>query len=400
MAAPLQGIRVIEVAQVISGPLCAMLLAEQGAEVIKVEQPSGDPTRQSGDKRADMGAVFFNCNRGKRSIIVDLTKPAGLAVVTDLAAGADVFIQNFRPGKADKLGIGAAQLCPANPGLVYATISGFGDSGPQVHRPVYDFVVQAMIGLPDAQRDPATGRPQMVRTYVVDKATAAAAAQAITAALYARERDPEHRGQHVEVNMLDAGLNFFWPDGMMTHTYLDPSPTGADTNASNTEFQDAYPTLDGAIALLPTIATFFPNLCRALRRTEWLTDPRFADFPTRRNHFGELADGVRAALAGLTNAEAMARFEAEDVPAAPVVGRGDVHRQPQVVHNRSLVETSMNPVGNVRVPAPAARFSRTPSSTAVDAPRPGEHTLEVLRELGTDDARIQQLLDAGAVIAG
>lgn len=387
----------IEVAQVISGPLCAMLLAEQGADVVKVEQPSGDPTRQSGDKRADMGVVFFNCNRGKRSIVVDLTSPAGLDVVHQLVAGADVFIQNFRPGKADKLGIGAEALCGQNPGLIYATVSGFGETGPDVDRPVYDFVVQAMIGLPDAQRDPHTGKAHMVRTYVVDKATAYATAQAITAALFARERDPQRRGQHVRLNMLDAGLNFFWPDGMMTHTYLDPSANGADTNASNTEFQDAYPTTDGAIALLPTIATFFANLCRALDRPDWLTDPRFAEFPTRRKHFRELADGVREALRTRSTAEAMERFIAEDVPAAPIADRRDVHRHPQIVHNSSLREASMSPVGNVRVPAPAAQFAQTSVRLLDGAPRLGEHSVEILGELGVDPARIAELLRVGAV---
>lgn len=397
MPGPLAGIRVVEAAQVISGPLCAMLLGEQGADVVKVEQPNGDPTRNSGDKRADMGVVFFNCNRGKRSVVVDLRSAPGRDVLRELVATADVFIQNFRPGKADKLGIGAAELCALNPGLVYATITGFGDQGPLVHRPVYDFVVQAMIGLADLQRDRATGKPQMVRTYVVDKATAYTAAQAITAALLARERDPLRRGQRLELSMLDAGLGFFWPDGMMTHTYLSPQPDGGEAVPGNTEFQAAYPTRDGAIALLPTIATFFPNLCRALDRPEWLTDPRFAEFPTRRKHFGELARGVSEALANLTTAEAMARFEAEDVPAAAVVDRDEVHEQPQVVHSGSLLETEMAPVGPVRVPHHPVNFGATPARTSHGAPLLGEHTVEVLREIGMRPERIAALLAESVV---
>jgi crotonobetainyl-CoA:carnitine CoA-transferase CaiB-like acyl-CoA transferase len=396
MAGPLAGIRVIEVAQVISGPLCAMLLGEQGADVVKVEQPGGDPTRNSGDRRGDMGVVFFNCNRGKRSVVLDLTTEAGRGLLFELVRGADVFIQNFRPGKAAKLGIGPEVVCELNPSIVYATITGFGDSGPLVHRPVYDFVVQAMIGVADVQRDRASGRPQLMRTYIVDKATAYTAAQAITAALFARERDPQRRGQQLHVTMLDAGLGFFWPDGMMTHTYLERDD-GAEPIAGNTDFVDAYPTSDGAIALLPTIASFFPNLCRACGHPEWVTDARFADLPTRRRHFGDLADSVADALAGLTTAEAMARFEAEDVPAAAVVDRDEVHLQPQVAHNGSLIEVDMAPVGRVRVPAHAPRFARTPAITAHDAPLAGQHTVEVLRTLGLDDAAIDALVEARVV---
>jgi crotonobetainyl-CoA:carnitine CoA-transferase CaiB-like acyl-CoA transferase len=257
-------------------------------------------------------------------------------------------------------------------------------------------VVQAMIGVADVQRDRASGRPQLMRTYIVDKATAYTAAQAITAALFARERDPQRRGQQLHVTMLDAGLGFFWPDGMMTHTFLEHEDD-VEPIAGNTDFVDAYPTIDGAIALLPTIASFFPNLCRACGHPEWVDDPRFADLATRRRHFGELAVAVADALATLSTDAAMARFEAEDVPAAAVVDRDEVHRQPQVVHNGSLLEADMAPVGRVRVPVHPTRFDRTPAATARDAPLTGQHTIEVLRDLGLDEGAIDALIAARVV---
>ena len=390
MPGPLTGIRVLEAAQVISGPLCGLLLAEQGADVIKIEQPGGDPTRVSGEQRGGMGVVFFNCNRGKRSIVVDLTDPEGVAVVHELVRAADVFIENFRPGKAERLGIDHRTLAAINPHLVTVSITGVGPDGPDAERPMYDFVVQAMIGVADLQRDLDTGRPRLVRTYLVDKSTALTAAQAITAALFARERDPNRRGQHLDVSMLDAGLGFFWPDGMMSHTYLDRDEVDAVPN--NLEFQEAYPTLDGAVALLPIIPTFFPNLCRACRHPEWIDDPRFVDYPTRRRHFRELVDAVAAATATMTTAEAMARFEAEDVPAAAVRTRDEVHDQPQVVHRGSVVETAMEPVGNVRVPNHPTRFSATPARLGVGVPRVGEHARAVLAEAGFEAGRVDDLL--------
>ncbi len=378
----------------ISAPLCAMWLAEQGAEVIKVEQPGGDPTRVSGEQRHGMGIVFFNCNRGKRSVVLDLRQDRGRELLFELVRTADVFIQNFRPGKAGKLGIGADDLLAVNPSLVYASITGVGDSGPDVERPIYDFVVQAMIGVADLQRDLQTGKPELVRTYLVDKSTAAAAAQAITAALLHRERDPQRRGQHVQVSMLDAGLNFFWPDGMMSHTYLDRD--GVDAVPNNLEFQEAYPTRDGAVALLPIIPGFFDGLCRACGHPEWLDDPRFADYPTRRRHFRELVDAVAAAVATMTTAEAMARFAAEDVPSAAVADRDDVHLHPQVAHAGSIVETHLAPAGRVRVPRHAAQFSGTPVPAPAGVPWAGEHTVQILRELGVAEETIAAALAAGA----
>ena len=196
--------------------------------------------------------------------------------------------------------------------------------------------------------------------------------------------------------MLDAGLGFFWPDGMMTHTYLERDD-GAEPIAGNTDFVDAYRPSTGPSRCCPP-SPRSSRTCAGRAGTPSGPPTRaFADLATRRRHFVELAECVAGALAGLTTAEAMARFEATDVPAAPVVDRDDVHRQPQVAHNGSLLEADMAPVGRVRVPVHAARFGRTPASTAHDAPLAGQHTVEVLRSLGLDDATIDTLVEARVV---
>ena len=216
---PLDGIRVVEAAQMVAGPLAGMILAEQGADVIKVELPDGvgDRIRSFGSRRNGMSAVFQAVNRGKRSIVLDSKRDDGRAAMLRLAASADVFLQNFRPGVAARLGLSEADLRAANPDLVYVSVSGFGPSGPRSDEKVYDYVVQAMSGMAALQPDDV-GRPRLTPHVIVDKVTAMTVAQAVTAALLARERG--HGATRVDVTMLDAALWFFWPDGMMDRSLL------------------------------------------------------------------------------------------------------------------------------------------------------------------------------------
>lgn len=397
MPGPLEGIVVIEAAQVISGPLAGMLLAQQGADVIKVEPLGvGDPVRWSGHRRGTISALFVNINRAKRSIALDATRPEGRDLLVELIARADVLTQNFRPGKAAKLGIGPTEMLERNPHLVYTSIYGYGADGPYAGRKVYDYVVQASIGMADAQRERTTGRPSLVRNYVVDKATSYATAQAVTAALLARERHPQRLGQHVELSMLDVGLEFFWPDGMVDHTFLDDE--GVDIAPLNLDFYDAWPTLDGAVAVYPVIHTFFEGLCDALRCPQWRHDPRFATTPARRHHMAEFADAVAEALAVMTTEEAVERMVAADVAAAAVVAVDDVRSHPQVVWNDSLFERADPRAGRVRGPRHAPRFADFEALPG-DVPALGQHTTEVLRGLGLADADIARLRERG-IIAG
>ena len=202
-----------------SGPLATMILADQGADVIKVEPPDGDVIRRLGTGRGGTSAFFANLNRTKRSIVIDLQQPAGLATLVSLVERADVFIQNFRVGVADRLGVGADDLRRGRPRLVYVSITGFGTEGPLAANPAYDHVVQALSGTVARQIDPKVGVPEFVRQGIVDKTTAYTVAQAVTAALLGRERSGE--GAVVEISMLDVAISFLWPDGMMNHTCLD-----------------------------------------------------------------------------------------------------------------------------------------------------------------------------------
>jgi len=210
MSGPLSGFRVLDLSRVLSGPLATTLLADQGAEVIKVEGFGGDVTRAMGG--GGLSAGFLASNRGKKSIAVDLHSTAGIDIIKRLASAADVFVQNFRPGAADGLGVGADVIQGVNPRIVYVSISGFGEKGPYVGKRVYDPVIQSLSGLADLQAANAEDRPRMVRTVVPDKTTGLAAAQAITAALLARERTGE--GQHVRVAMLDVMISYLWAEGL------------------------------------------------------------------------------------------------------------------------------------------------------------------------------------------
>ena len=224
MAGPLEGIRVIDLTTMVSGPLASSILGEQGAEVIKVEMPgTGDLIRHIGSSRGGLSAIFATLNRNKRSVVLNLREPRGRELLERLLEGADVFMQNFRPGVMAGMGFGEPELRRLNPELIYVSINGFGETGPYAQRRVYDIVIQALSGLAASQADPQTGTPDLVRNIVCDKVTAVSAAQAISAALFARERGAG--GQHVRLAMLDSTIAFLWPDGMQSLTYLGEGAT-------------------------------------------------------------------------------------------------------------------------------------------------------------------------------
>ncbi len=393
MPGPLAGYRIIDVTQMLSGPMATMMLADQGADVIKVEPPStGDLTRALGGGSRGMAPTFATINRNKRSVVLNLKDRRGIELLERLVAGADLFVQNFRPGVADRMGIGEAALRRIKPNLVYVSISGFGESGPYVHKRVYDPVIQALSGLASIQGDPVTGRPRMIRLIVPDKVTALTAAQAMTAALLARERTGA--GQHVRLAMLDAVIAFLWPEGMARHTFIGSAPVVVRPDARDLVFETA----DRYITVGAVSDAEWAGLTHALGHPEWLDDPRFQTPAGRVKHADARLELTAEVLKTRTSAEWLARLEAEDVPCAPVLSRAEVIADAQVAANELIVESDHPQAGRMRQPRPAARFERTPAEIRSPAPLLGEHTDAVLTELGISPEQLA-VLRAARVVA-
>jgi crotonobetainyl-CoA:carnitine CoA-transferase CaiB-like acyl-CoA transferase len=393
MRGPLEGFRVVDVTAYIAGPLATMVLADQGADVIKVEPPGvGDMLRLLGSARGGMSAFFATSNRGKRSLVLNLRDERGRDLLRRLVATADVFVQNFRPGVVERLGIDPAALSAIRPDLVYVSISGFGEEGPYVRRPVYDNVIQALSGMAAAQAHPESGEPDLVRHVVCDKATALTAAQAITAALLARERGAG--GQHVRLAMLDAAVAFFWPDGMINHTWLGDGVLAMPPLAS---YYRTVPTADGHLTVTAITDAQFAGACRAVGRPELADDPRFRTLPGRVSHIREIVEEFGEILRTRPTAEWCERFEKEDVPHAPVNPLERLHEDPQLVANGTLLEHQHPRAGRLREPRPAARFEKTPAGVRGHAPSLGEHTEAVLGELGLGAEHVAALRRDGVV---
>jgi crotonobetainyl-CoA:carnitine CoA-transferase CaiB-like acyl-CoA transferase len=346
---PLSGYRIVDVTQMLSGPMATMMLGDQGADVVKVEPPGiGDLTRAMGASKHGIPPAFAVINRNKRSIALDLKDHRGLAVLKHLVAGADVFVQNFRPGRAERLGIGERELRRIKPDLIYVSISGFGEKGPYVEKRVYDPVIQALSGLAAIQTDYKTGRPQMMRLIIPDKVSALTAAQAITAALLARERTGE--GQHVRLAMLDAVISFLWPEGMADLTFTSSTTQGARRRSRDLIFETA----DGYITCGANSNAEWKGLAKALGHPEWIDDPRFNTVAARIRNVSERLDLTAEILATKTSAEWLAKLEANDVPCAPVLSREEVIRDAQVVANELIVESNHPHAGPMRQPCAAA----------------------------------------------
>ncbi|MEZ5549403.1 MAG: CoA transferase [Pseudomonadales bacterium] len=385
-AGPLNGIRVVDLTSMISGPVATMMLADQGADVIKVEPPSGDLVRYMGPNREGLSSGFISANRSKRSLVVDLKTSAGMAVVKKLIATADVFVQNFRPGAIERMGLGEGVVRGLREDIVYVSISGFGETGPYAHKRVYDPVIQALSGLADIQKDGETGRPKMVRTIIPDKTTALAAAQAITAALFARERGAG--GQHVKLAMLDAMVAYLWPEGMSGFTFV-----GTEVKAARAQLaQDLiFQTLDGYITAGAVSDAEWQGMCRALEQPEWLEDARFRTANDRIINVRERLAMTGEVLATRSSAEWLDRLDAEGVPCGPVLQRHEVFVQEQIRINGTVSEYDHPVAGRIRQPRPAAQFDKTPASMTRHAPTLGEHTAQLLEELGFDPGTLRDL---------
>ena len=391
---PLEGIKVLDLTAMVSGPVAAMMLADQGAEVIKVEPPGGEQMRHLGTPHNGVPATFYSCNRGKKSIVIDLKVEEGKQILRDLVARADVLLQNFRPGAIDRMGFGEPSVRALNPGIVYVSISGFGEHGPYAHKRVYDPVIQALSGATDIQANRETGKPAMFRIIIADKVTSLTAAQAISSALFHRERTGQ--GQHIKLSMLETMLAFFWPEGMGGLTYADHE---FDVRKGQGTMDLIFETLDGYITAGAISNHEWAGMCRALGRDELIEDERFATSHGRARHADLRKQIVAEEVAKWKSADILERLDANDVPCAPLLSRMELLDHEQIRVNESVQRTVHEGFGEVRQAAPAARFSVTPSRIAGPAPQLGQHTYEILSELGYGETERHALVSRAVVFA-
>jgi len=377
---PLAGFRIVDLTTMISGPMATGLLGDQGADVIKVEAPGiGDLVRLLGRPREGITATFATTNRNKRSLVLDLKEEPDLDAFRKLIATADVVVQNFRPGVVDRMGIGEADLRKLKPDLIYVSISGFGETGPYAGKRVYDPIVQALSGLATIQGNRGVGRPRMMRLVIPDKVTAITAAQAITAALLARERTGQ--GQHVRLSMIDAMIALSWPEGFAGHTFVGEE---ADVPRNALAQDLVFETSDGWMTAGAVSDSEWHGLTSALEHPEWLDDDRFKTPGGRVAYAKERLDQTASVLKTRTTEDWLERLDAHQVPCAPILPLSEVIRHPQVEANDLLFESDHPAAGRLRQPRAAAQFDVTPTTLERPAPTHGQHTDEILKELGIE----------------
>lgn len=390
---PLAGLRVLDLTSVVSGPMCTQQLGDLGADVIKLESPGGDQTRYSGApfKEPLFSAMHTQMNRNKRSLVVDLKHDAGRQLVLDSIGGFDILVENFRPDVLPRLGLSYATLSERNPALVYCSINGFGADGPYASLPAYDQLMQGLVGCMPAQG--AGGAPVAVNGPIADKTAAVTATSAILAALVARERDPDGRGQHVEVAMIDAYAAFALPDPMTPRAF----PPHVEETAMSAAFFTPWETADGHVVGLIIQDHQFAALCRVLDRPDLAADPRFAEMGPRLGNYVELAGLLREDVRTWPSDRLIERAREEGAPFGPVNDVDAFLADPQVRHRNLVQVIDDERFGETAYLSPPWRFERTPASIDRHAPRLGEHSAEILRELGLSDAEIDTLRESGAI---
>ena len=390
---PLEGIKIIDLTSMISGPMGAMILADQGAEVIKVEPLAGEQLRHMAAPHNGVNAPFYSCNRGKKSLAIDLKSKEGKEVLRKLVEESDVFMQNFRPGTTDRMGFGYEELQKINPNLIYLSISGFGNQGPYAQSRVYDPVIQALSGATDIQADRDSGIPKMFRIVIADKVTSLTASQAVSSALYARERTL--KGQHIKLSMLDSVVAFFWPEGMTGLVFEDNEFDVRKLQGS----QDLiYKTRDRYITAGAVSDAEWTGMCNALDMKEFIADERFATSAARVINAEERKKITGDEIKKWHSEEILERFQAEGVPSAPLLDRMELMDHEQIIANQTILREKYEGFGEIRQARPAALFEGTPSKIKRPAPKLGEHSQEILNHLGISEETQSRMVEEGKVI--
>ena len=388
---PLEGIKVIEFSTMITASLATMMMAEQGADVIKVEPiEMGDPLRYFGTSKGGSSGLFANCNRGKQSIRINLKTAQGRDIVAKLVAKADVLINNFRPDVMDNLGFGSELMRSTNRRLVYVAISGFGTEGPMRNAPAYDPVIQATAGIASLQGQQS---PTFMRTLMCDKITAYTASQATTAALFQRERCG--MGQHIDISMLDASMSFIFPDGYMNHTLLDDDieqkPLLAD------QLYNPIITANGALTVSAATQKQRSGLFSAMGQSTLIADSRFNSIDAVTKNLAAYQQIIADAFVVLDTDDAIKRLEENDVPCAKCLTADEVIDDSQLAATQSFTVIEHPKMGKMRVMLPAAKFQGLRARPGSLSPSHGEHTLEVLASIGISHDTIEELRTAGVI---
>jgi crotonobetainyl-CoA:carnitine CoA-transferase CaiB-like acyl-CoA transferase len=381
---PLSGVRVLDFTALISGPGTTVILADQGAEVIKIEPPGGDIVRFASPNKLGLSGPFIAMNRGKRSLAVDLKTEAGRAIVHRLLPTTDVVIQNFRPGAFERMGFSAQAIRATYPEVIVLGISGFGEYGPKSAARVYDPLVQAMCGMASLQRQTLDDPPQVVRTIVPDTVVGFAAAQAITAALLARAKG--RGGQTIDLSMLGVMISFMWPSSMANHMFIDwKHGEGTLPPMQNVVF----PTTDGRFVAINILSDHeWSGFCRALGAADLMKQERFAEAKRRQLSSVELREAIAALVKNYEADELLQALEREDVPCAPVLASSEIFANEQVRANRIVHEADLPEIGRVRQANHWARFQTTPAKPPGAAPLLGGDTRKILAEIGYTEAQI------------
>ena len=385
---PLSGITVIDLTAMISGPVCTMMLGDQGADVIKIEPLTGELTRKVGASKNGMTTSFLCANRSKRSLTLNLKDPKGITVLKKLITKADVLVQNFRPGAMKRMGLSYEEVKKLNKEIIYTSISGFGEKGPYSNQRVYDPVIQALSGLADIQRDQKTNFPKMVRTIIPDKTTGMAAAQAISSALFYKER--YGTGQHIKLAMLDVMVAYLWPEGSASLSFVGEE---GDPSKGQMGLDLVFQTKDNKYITAGAVTDKeWLGMCNAFDRKDLLSDPRFntprARFDNKTERRLLIADEIKKH----NSIDILTKLHENEVPSAPILSRTELLENEQIIENNIIEFHDSKFFGNIRSPRPAPIYSDSPINGKQLAPLLGQNSIEILKEIDYKDQEIENLL--------